>query len=177
MQNFAPRPRFLQAVTHLPLGYERPHPAPFIINRGWRYVAIELEKAALAPTRSVSDIALRNVLMLDPAGQCGQLGTAQALGYFYLDIARPPLGCEPAHQERCGHMKRMLSQFTFPATCDAYDAPVSDKADEPATSGLKARACRQLANLSDDAERKALWHERAEHWEKRATPKEPKPKT
>lgn len=35
---------------------------------------------------------------------------------------------------------------------------------------LRSRAdgCRQLANVSEDANRKALWIERADHWEKLA---------
>jgi hypothetical protein len=40
--------------------------------------------------------------------------------------------------------------------------------DEPAQLRLKAEACRQLADTSEEAKRKALWIERAEHWEKLA---------
>jgi hypothetical protein len=40
--------------------------------------------------------------------------------------------------------------------------------DELAQLRLKAEACRQLADTSEEAKRKALWIERAEHWEKLA---------
>ncbi len=41
--------------------------------------------------------------------------------------------------------------------------------DEPTQLRLKAEGCRQLAATSEDAKRKALWLERADHWEKLAT--------
>jgi hypothetical protein len=37
--------------------------------------------------------------------------------------------------------------------------------DKAAQLRLKAEACRRLAELCDDAERGALWLERADHWE------------
>jgi hypothetical protein len=40
--------------------------------------------------------------------------------------------------------------------------------DDPAQLRLKAEACRQLADLTEDWERKAFWKERAEYWEELA---------
>jgi hypothetical protein len=40
--------------------------------------------------------------------------------------------------------------------------------DEPALLRLKAEACRRLADLSEDSERKTLWLKRADDWEKLA---------
>lgn len=47
--------------------------------------------------------------------------------------------------------------------------------DEPAQLRQKAEVCRRLADMADDAGRKALWLERADHWEQLATkaPKQP----
>jgi hypothetical protein len=36
----------------------------------------------------------------------------------------------------------------------------------PAQLRLRAEACRQLAGMADDAQSKALWTERANHWDK-----------
>jgi hypothetical protein len=44
----------------------------------------------------------------------------------------------------------------------------ADMLDNPAQLRLKAEACRRLAEIEEDAERKALWIERAHHWEQRA---------
>jgi len=41
--------------------------------------------------------------------------------------------------------------------------------DESALLHLKAEACRRLADIEDDLERKALWLNRAEEWEQHAT--------
>jgi hypothetical protein len=43
-----------------------------------------------------------------------------------------------------------------------------DMVDDPAQLRLKAEACRRLADLAEDAQRKALWIERADHWEQLA---------
>jgi hypothetical protein len=40
--------------------------------------------------------------------------------------------------------------------------------DDPTQLHLKAEACRLLADTSEDAQRKALWIERADHWEQLA---------
>jgi hypothetical protein len=40
--------------------------------------------------------------------------------------------------------------------------------DDPAQLRLKAEACRRLADMAEDAQRKALWTERAHHWEQLA---------
>jgi hypothetical protein len=36
--------------------------------------------------------------------------------------------------------------------------------DDPAHLRLRAEACRRLADLEEDQQRKALWIERAEYW-------------
>lgn len=41
--------------------------------------------------------------------------------------------------------------------------------DDLAQLRLKAEACRRLADLAEDAERKALWLKRADDWEQLAT--------
>jgi hypothetical protein len=40
----------------------------------------------------------------------------------------------------------------------------------------KAEACRRLADMSEDADRKAMWLERADYWEQLAlkAPKQPR---
>jgi hypothetical protein len=40
--------------------------------------------------------------------------------------------------------------------------------DAAAQLRLKAEACRRLADIAEDAYRKALWVERARHWEELA---------
>lgn len=40
--------------------------------------------------------------------------------------------------------------------------------DDPAQLRLKAEACRRLADITDDAEREALWLKRAIDWEQLA---------
>ncbi len=45
--------------------------------------------------------------------------------------------------------------------------PAEDDED-PAQHRVKAEACRRLADLAEDAERKALWTERADKWEQLA---------
>jgi hypothetical protein len=40
--------------------------------------------------------------------------------------------------------------------------------DEPAQLRQKAEACRRLADMSDEAERRVMWLERAGHWEQLA---------
>lgn len=47
--------------------------------------------------------------------------------------------------------------------------------DEPAQLRLKAEACRRLADMHEDAKGKALWTERANHWEQLATKAEKQP--
>lgn len=45
---------------------------------------------------------------------------------------------------------------------------------DPAHLRLKAEACRRLADLTEDAEREALWLKRASDWEELATKTERK---
>jgi hypothetical protein len=40
--------------------------------------------------------------------------------------------------------------------------------ESPAQLRLKAEACRRLADMFEDADRKVLWNERAAHWEQLA---------
>jgi hypothetical protein len=40
--------------------------------------------------------------------------------------------------------------------------------DDPVQLRMKAEACRGLAVMFEDADRKALWNERADHWDKLA---------
>jgi hypothetical protein len=40
--------------------------------------------------------------------------------------------------------------------------------DDPAQFRLKAKACRRLADIAEDEQRRALWIERADHWEQLA---------
>jgi hypothetical protein len=40
--------------------------------------------------------------------------------------------------------------------------------DDLAQLRRKAEACRRLADMSEDAKRKAMWLERADHWEQLA---------
>ena len=47
--------------------------------------------------------------------------------------------------------------------------------DDPALLRLKAEACRRLADMFVEAVRKALWTERADHWEQLATKAEEQP--
>jgi hypothetical protein len=51
--------------------------------------------------------------------------------------------------------------------------------DDPAQLRLKAEACRRLADMAEDAQRKILWIERAEYWDKLAikTVKQPRPRS
>jgi hypothetical protein len=51
--------------------------------------------------------------------------------------------------------------------------PVSDEA---ALLRLKAEACRRLADIAEDEYRKALWIERAHHWEQLAAKTEKQPR-
>ena len=48
-----------------------------------------------------------------------------------------------------------------------YGACMSDHAAESSPTALhfKANACRALAETSDSPERKAIWLQRAQHWE------------
>jgi hypothetical protein len=45
----------------------------------------------------------------------------------------------------------------------------ADMGDDPAQLRLKAEACRRLADITEDTQRKALWIERADHWEQLAS--------
>jgi hypothetical protein len=47
--------------------------------------------------------------------------------------------------------------------------------DDPALLRLKTEACRRLADMFVEAERKALWTERADHWEQLAIKAEEQP--
>jgi hypothetical protein len=52
--------------------------------------------------------------------------------------------------------------------------------DDPVQLRLKAEACRRLADLAEDLQRKALWIERADHWDRLAAktaepPQQPRP--
>ena len=47
--------------------------------------------------------------------------------------------------------------------------------DDPAQLRLKAEACRKLAGMFEEPERKALWSERAGHWEQLAIEAEKPP--
>jgi hypothetical protein len=47
--------------------------------------------------------------------------------------------------------------------------------DDPAQLRLKAEACRRLAAMFEEAERKALWIERADQWERLAVQAEKQP--
>jgi hypothetical protein len=40
--------------------------------------------------------------------------------------------------------------------------------DDPAQLRLKAEACRRLAEMTEDEQRKALWIRRATHWDELA---------
>jgi hypothetical protein len=44
----------------------------------------------------------------------------------------------------------------------------ADMLDDLAQLRQKAEACRRLADIAEDAQRKALWIERADHWEQLA---------
>lgn len=47
--------------------------------------------------------------------------------------------------------------------------------DEASQLRSRAEACRRLADFSNDAARKALWLERADHWEQLAAKAEQQP--
>jgi len=47
--------------------------------------------------------------------------------------------------------------------------------DDPTQLRLKAEACRKLAGMFEEPERKALWSERAGHWEQLAIEAEKAP--
>jgi hypothetical protein len=47
--------------------------------------------------------------------------------------------------------------------------------EDPALLRLKAEACRRLADMFEEAERKALWIERAGQWEQLAIKAEKQP--
>jgi hypothetical protein len=47
--------------------------------------------------------------------------------------------------------------------------------DNSAELRLKAEACRKLAGMFEEPERKALWIERASHWEQLAKEAEKRP--
>jgi hypothetical protein len=49
--------------------------------------------------------------------------------------------------------------------------------DDPAELRRKAEACRRLADMSEAAERKALWLQRADEWEQRARKAEKQPRS
>jgi hypothetical protein len=49
--------------------------------------------------------------------------------------------------------------------------------DNPAELRLKAEACRKLAGMFEEPERKVLWIERAGHWEQLAIEAEKQPLT
>jgi hypothetical protein len=47
--------------------------------------------------------------------------------------------------------------------------------EDPIALRQKAEACRQLADLDQSSERKALWFKRADHWEELAIKAEKRP--
>jgi hypothetical protein len=49
--------------------------------------------------------------------------------------------------------------------------------DDPAQLRLKAEACRRLADMFEEPERKAHWGERAADWERLATKAKKRPPT
>jgi hypothetical protein len=49
--------------------------------------------------------------------------------------------------------------------------------NDPTELRLKAEACRKLAGMFEQPERKTLWHERAVDWEQLAIDAEKKPPT
>lgn len=85
------------------------------------------------------------------------------------------VGDLPRFRALCAHLPRALSAFAD-GVPGAYSAAVFD---EPAQLRQKAEACRRLADMSEDAARKALWLERADHWEQLAVKaaKQPRPRT
>jgi hypothetical protein len=54
---------------------------------------------------------------------------------------------------------------------------VEQHLDAPDQLRLKAEACRRLADITEDAQRKALWIERGDYWEQVAAKaaKQPRP--